>query len=59
MNKTKTDIIDGIEIDVEKALRILLRILEKEKSNIKTKQYNAPEMARQIKHLIEEEVQCY
>ena len=36
--------VNGVEIDVQ---------------NIKTKQFNDTEMAKKIKKMIEEEVQCY
>lgn len=51
--------VNGIEIDTKKAQRMLQHIIVREKSNIKTKQYNDTEMARRIKKMIEEEVQCY
>ena len=51
--------VNGVEIDVQKAQRMLQRIFVREKTNIKTKQFNDTEMARKIKKMIEEEVQCY
>lgn len=51
--------VNGIEIDTKKAQRMLQHIIVREKSNIKTKQYNDTEMAKRIKKMIEEEVQCY
>ena len=51
--------VNGVEIDTKKAQRMLQHIIVREKSNIKTKQYNDTEMARRIKKMIEEEVQCY
>lgn len=56
-NKTVT--INGVEIDAEKADALLKRIIIKEKTNIKTKQYNDGEMVRMIKKLIEEVAECY
>ena len=50
---------NGVEIDTRKAQRLLQHIIVKEKTNIKTKQFNDTEMARKIKKMIEEEVQCY
>ena len=47
------------EVDTEKAQRMLQKIIIKEKNNIKTKQFNDVEMARKIKKMIEEEVECY
>lgn len=51
--------VNGVEIDVQKAQRMLQRIIVREKTNIKTKQFNDIEMAKKIKKMIEEEVQCY
>ena len=51
--------VNGVEIDSQKAQRMLQRIIVREKTNIKTKQFNDTEMARTIKKMIEEEVQCY
>ena len=51
--------VNGVEIDSQKAQRMLQHIIVREKTNIKTKQFNDTEMARKIKKMIEEEVQCY
>ena len=51
--------VNGVEIDSQKAQRMLQRIIVREKTNIKTKQFTDTEMARKIKKMIEEEVQCY
>lgn len=51
--------VNGVEIDTKKAQRMLQHIIIREKTNIKTKQYNDTEMAKKIKKMIEEEVQCY
>ncbi len=51
--------VNGVEIDTKKAQRMLQHIIVREKTNIKTKQFNDPEMAKRIKKMIEEEVQCY
>lgn len=51
--------VNGVEIDSQKAQRMLQRIIVREKTNITTKQFNDTEMARKIKKMIEEEVQCY
>jgi hypothetical protein len=59
MEKTKTVEISGIEIDTEKAQKMLNRLIVREITNIKTKQYNEGEMVKMIKKMIEEEVQCY
>ena len=41
--------VNGVEIDSQKAQRMLQRIIVREKTNIKTKQFNDTEMARKIK----------
>lgn len=51
--------VNGVEIDTKKAERMLSHIIIREKTNIKTKQFNDTEMAKRIKKMIEEEVQCY
>lgn len=61
MDNHKADTVDfnGIEIDTKKVNKLLKRLIIKEKSNIKTKQYNDAEMVKIIKKMIEEEVECY
>lgn len=59
MDNINPTIINGIEIDIEKAQKMLTKLIVREKKNIKTKQYNDSEMIRKIKKMIEEEVQCY
>ncbi len=59
MENSKTTLVNGIEIDTEKAQKVLNRLIIREKINIKTKQYNDGEMVKMIKKMIEEEVQCY
>ena len=51
--------VNGVEVDASKAQRMLQRIIVREKTNIKTKQFNDTEMAKKIKKMIEEEVECY
>ena len=51
--------VNGVEIDTKKANRMLQHIIVREKTNIKTKQFNDTEMAKKIKKMIEEELQCY
>lgn len=58
MNGDKT-VVSGVEIDTRKAQLMLQKIIVKEKTNIKTKQFNDLEMVKKIKKMIEEEVQCY
>jgi hypothetical protein len=59
MEATKTAMINGIEINTEKAQLLLNKLIVREKTNIKTKQYNDGEMIRMIKKMIEEEAECY
>lgn len=51
--------VNGVEVDTRKAQRMLQQIIIKEKTNIKTKQFNDLEMVKKIKKMIEEEAQCY
>lgn len=59
MENSKTTLVNGIEIDTEKAQKVLNRLIIREKTNIKSKQYNDGEMVKMIKKMIEEGVQCY
>ena len=58
MNGEKVEI-NGVEIDTSKAQRLLQKTIVKEKNNIKTRQFNDVEMAKKIKKMIEEELECY
>lgn len=51
--------VNGVEVNIVKAQRLLQKTIIKEKNNIKTHQYNDVEMAKMIKKMIEEEVECY
>lgn len=55
-NDVKTD---KIEIDEDKAIRLIKKLLIKESYNLKTKEKNDIQMATEIKKYIEEEVKCY
>ena len=46
-----------IEIDKVKAQRIMIKIIQTEKSNLNSKQI--PDMVKAIQKMIEEEVQCF
>ncbi|WP_339295642.1 hypothetical protein MKY82_05180 [Paenibacillus sp. FSL W7-1279] len=59
MESNNPTILNGIEVDTEKAQKMLTKLIMREKKNIKTKQYNDSEMVKMIKKMIEEEVQCY
>jgi hypothetical protein len=52
-------VINGIEIDEKRAKRMLSKLILREKTNIKTKEFNDGQMVRMIKKMIEEEVKCY
>lgn len=54
-----TLIYNNVEIEKNKADRILIKLIKLEKENLKTKRLNDREMVRKIMKLIEEEVQCY
>lgn len=58
MNGEKVEI-NGIKVDTAKAQRLLQKTIIAEKNNIKTRQFNDVEMAKKIKKMIEEEVECY
>lgn len=58
-DKLETVEINGVSVDTKKAQRLLQKTIIKEKNNIKTKQYNDVEMAKKIKKMIEEEVECF
>lgn len=50
---------NSVEIDEEKAKRLLNRVIIEEVRNVKTKKYNSSEMVKRIQKMIEEEVECY
>lgn len=59
MESRKTENINGIDVDVEKAQKLIKRVIVKEKRNLSTKEFSNPEMVRKIKKMIEEDVECY
>jgi len=59
MENNNPAIVNGIEINTEKAQKLLMKLIVREKTNIKTKQHNDGEVVKMIKKMIEEEVQCY
>ena len=59
MKNEQMVIVDGIEVDTEKADRLMSKLIIKEKTNIKTKQLNDGQMVAAIKKMIEEEAECY
>lgn len=54
----KTVEMDGITVDVNKANKILKKILIAEKNNLSTKKYSTQDMIKDIKKKIAEEVSC-
>ena len=50
---------NGVEIDTEKAHRLLQKVIIREKTNIKSKELNDMQMVAKIKKMIQEEVECY
>lgn len=54
-----TEMINGVEIDTEKAHRLLQKVIIREKTNIKSKELNDMQMVAKIKRMIQEEVECY
>ena len=59
MENKKTENTNGIDVDVEKAQKLIKRVIVKEKRNLSTKEFSNPEMIRRIKKMIEEDVECY
>jgi len=57
--ESNTVTINGVEINIDKAQLLLSKIIVREKTNIKTKQYNDGEMVKMMKKMIEEEAECY
>ena len=55
----KTVQIDGIDVDVDKANKILKKVLIKEKTNLSTKKLTSQELIKDIKKKIAEEVKCF
>lgn len=53
------EIVNGIEVDVDKAQRLIKKVIVKEKRNLSTKEFGDVEMVKKIKKMIEEEVECY
>lgn len=54
-----TEVFNGVEIDPEKAQRLLQKVVIREKINIKSKELNDMQMIAKIKKMIQEEVECY
>lgn len=59
MQTNEKEIVNGVEVEVEKAQRLIRKVIVKEKRNLSTKEYGSAEMVKKIKKMIEEEVECY
>lgn len=59
MVNNKIEIINGIEVDTERAQKLVKKLIIKEKKNLSTKEKSNPEMIKEIKKMIEEAVECY
>ena len=59
MVNNKIEIINGIEVDTERAQKLVKKLRVKEKKNLSTKEKRNPEMINEIKKMIEEAVECY
>lgn len=53
------EIVNGVEVDIVKAQKIMKKIIINEKKNLSTKELDNLKMIRKIKKMIEEEVECY
>lgn len=51
--------VNGIEVDTDKAQKVMRKIIINEKKNLSTKELDNLKMIRKIKKMIEEEVECY
>lgn len=51
--------VNGIEVDTDKAQKMMRKIIINEKKNLSTKELDNLKMIRKIKKMIEEEVVCY
>lgn len=59
MANNEVEVVNGIEVEVDKAQRLIKKVIVKEKRNLSTKEFGSTEMVRKIKKMIEEEVECY
>lgn len=59
MANENTENVNGIEVDVDKAQRLIKKVIVKEKRNLSTKELGSGAMVDKIKKMIEEEVECY
>lgn len=59
MATNEKEIVNGIEVDIDKTQRLIKKVIVKEKRNLSTKEFGSAEMVKKIKKMIEEEVECY
>lgn len=59
MAKEQIENVNGIDVDVQKAQRLIKKVIVKEKKNLSTKELGPGAMVDKIKKMIEEEVECY
>ena len=59
MQTNEKEIVNGIEVEVEKAQRLIKKVIVKEKRNLSTKEFGTTEMVKKIKKMNEDEVECY
>jgi predicted transcriptional regulator with HTH domain len=59
MATNEKEIVNGIEVDIDEAQRLIKKVIVKEKRNLSTKEFGSAEMVKKIKKMIEEEVECY
>ena len=59
MATNEKEIVNCIEVDIDKAQRLIKKVIVKEKRNLSTKEFGSAEMVKKIKKMIEEEVECY
>ena len=59
MQTNEKEIVNGIEVEVEKAQRLIKKVIVKEKRNLSTKEFGTTEMVKKIKKMIEAAVECY
>lgn len=58
MVDTKTKMVNGVEVDLDKVNRLVLWLVDREVENLRSRERNDAEMARFISKRIEEECQC-
>lgn len=57
--QTMIENVNGIDVDIVKAQKLVNRVIIKEQRNLSTKEFSSGDMVKIIKKMIEEEVECY